>query len=72
MFLTGLLCLGCLWSVLGQPDLNGMSFLEDDDYNWKRRNNEGICRHVDGHYTCGCLFHEKPAIVRKTNYSLNK
>ena len=39
------------------------SAFPDDDRECKRHNNEGVCRNIDGHYTCGCLFHEKPYLV---------
>ena len=40
------------------------SAFPDDDRECKRHKNEGVCTTVDGHYTCGCLFHEKPKLVR--------
>ena len=39
------------------------SAFPDDDRECKRHNNEGVCTTVDGHFTCGCLFHEKPKLV---------
>jgi len=39
------------------------SAFPDDDRERKRHNNEGVCQNIDGHYTCGCLFHEKPNLV---------
>ena len=37
----------------------------DDDRECKRHHNEGRCVNVSGHYTCGCLFHEKPKLVSR-------
>lgn len=37
---------------------------EDDDRECKRHSNEGKCiTFPGGHYTCPCLFHEKPKLV---------
>nr|XP_026690468.1 uncharacterized protein LOC113474270 [Ciona intestinalis] len=36
----------------------------DDDLECKRRGNEGLCGYTDKGFTCGCLFHDKPASVQ--------
>uniref|UniRef100_H2YN10 Uncharacterized protein n=1 Tax=Ciona savignyi TaxID=51511 RepID=H2YN10_CIOSA len=53
--------LACILTVSSSEDSKYRCEDVADDDECKRRGNEGLCGFTDEDFTCGCLYHDKPA-----------